>query len=539
MRERIDAQSSNSTRLVSVEAAGQQPVAADPHSPDRAQGKTSADCVTAGAGSKKASRAGGSDRLLTDLPISGEVAVGQVQPCGTLMARRWKNGAVLFFWRTTFKGKLIRVEIGLYSGTANRTWRVPTPEGTYSVAAAQARAAEIALEHTGALPIGGYPGLQEAKQRAVKDAADHEDRLSTQTLAVMLRLYSEEMLRLGRKSANEIRCALLRNVINASPLAQRPASQITDDDIATLLGPIYRAEHGRQANKVRAYLHAAYTMAIKARLDGDLPQSFKDLGVRNNPVSATPANGKYNRADKNPLSTVDMRTYWRSIADIGGLRGQALRLHLLCGAPRIEQFVEAKRSDLTATALVLWDGKGRPSAEKRRHVLPLMGKALEDVTAITTSGEFLFSTDGGRNRISNTTLSQWAIDAVGTAIDGFLLKRVRSGVETLLSSQSVSVEHRGHLQSHGVRGVQAKHYDDYEFFWEKADALAILHECLMSEKVPAPKRAPAGLAADSPPAPIKEPQEDRGQPHGDSRAAPSHRTAAHSKLRLVVSNSAK
>lgn len=87
---------------------------------------------------------------------------------------------------------------------------------------------------------------------------------------------------------------------------------------------------------------------------------------------------------------------------------------------------------------MLWDGKGRPGGEKRRHVLPLMGKALEDLRAIDKSGDFLLSTDGGKKHISNTTLSQWAVDAVGTTIDGFLMKRVRSGVETLLSPQSVA-----------------------------------------------------------------------------------------------------
>ncbi len=538
MRERFDARSSNSPFHACVEDAGQQPLTADPQSPDQAQGETSVDRLTAGDRSKKASRSGGSDRLLADMPLGGEVSVGQVQPCGTLMARRWKNGAVLFFWRATFKGKLIRVEIGLYSGTANRTWRVPTPEGAYSVAAAQARAAEIALEHSGALPIGGYPGLQEASKKALKDAADHQNRLSTKTLAAMLKLYWEELLRTGRKSANEVRCALLLNVIEASPLAERPASLITDDDIATLLGPIYRAGHGRQANKVRAYLHAAYAMAIKARLDGDLPQSFKDLGVRSNPVATTPANCKYNRADKNPLSTVDMRTYWRSIEGIGGLRGQALRLHLLCGAPRAEQFVEAKRADLLDSALVLWDGKGRPGGEKRRHVLPLRGRALDDLKAIEESGDYLFSTDGGKTHIASTTLSDWAVDALGaTAIDGFLMKRLRSGVETLLSSQSVPAEHRGHLQSHGVHGLQAKHYDDYEFFWEKVDALDILHECLMRENVPRPKRAPGSRAADLPPAPIEMHREGLGLLPTDTSKAPCRPTVTRHGLRLVVSNS--
>ena len=42
---------------------------------------------------------------------------------------------------------------------------------------------------------------------------------------------------------------------------------------------------------------------------------------------------------------------------------------------------------------------------------------------------------------------------------GFELKRIRSGIETLLVAQGVSREIRGHLQSHGLTGVQARYYD--------------------------------------------------------------------------------
>ena len=213
---------------------------------------------------------------------------------------------------------------------------------------------------------------------------------------------------------------------------------------------------------------------------------------------------------------------------------------MLCGAPRIEQFVEARRSNLMDNALVLWDGKGRPGGEKRRHVLPLRGRALGDLKAIDTTGDYLFSTDDGKTHVSGTTLSDWAVDALGSeSIDGLLMKRVRSGVETLLSSQSVPAEHRGYLQSHGVRGVQAKHYDAYEHFWEKVDALDVLHECLMSEEVPQPKRAPGSRAAGSLPAPIEKSQEGRGQLQTDTGTAPSQTIGTRPGLRLVVSNSGK
>ena len=58
-------------------------------------------------------------------------------------------------------------------------------------------------------------------------------------------------------------------------------------------------------------------------------------------------------------------------------------------------------------------------------------------------------------------------------------------METALASVKVSKEIRGHLQSHGLTGVQAKHYDGHDYEDEKREALQILFKMLDSEKLPA------------------------------------------------------
>jgi hypothetical protein len=72
------------------------------------------------------------------------------------------------------------------------------------------------------------------------------------------------------------------------------------------------------------------------------------------------------------------------------------------------------------------------------------------------------------------TLAGWAHDFVGDKIEGFKLKRIRSGVETLLAANGISREIRGHLQSHGLTGVQARHYDGHDYMPEKRKALEVL-----------------------------------------------------------------
>jgi hypothetical protein len=52
--------------------------------------------------------------------------------------------------------------------------------------------------------------------------------------------------------------------------------------------------------------------------------------------------------------------------------------------------------------------------------------------------------------------------------------RFTNRVETLLAENGVSREVRGHLQSHGLTGVQARHYDGHDYMPEKRQAIEIL-----------------------------------------------------------------
>ncbi|WP_143029207.1 integrase [Rhodoferax sp. OV413] len=427
---------------------------------------------------------------MAELVRGRDVNLQKVQPCGALMARKRSSGSVLFFWRTTYQGELVRLDVGIYSASANRAWKMPAEDGRYSVAAALFKASEYALEHVKALPAGGILGSRrravEEGLKAVAQAQADREALENHTLAHLSDLYWQWMRDKGRQTWNETKNALGVYVLS-NPLAKKPASQITDEDIADILRPIYGSKKGRQANKVRSYLHAAFALAAKARVNGKLVPAFKELNVRFNPVSTTLADQEFNGVDKNPLNVDEMRLYWLQIKEIPGKRGAALRLHLLSGAPRIAQFVRARWSELDDEGVTLWDTKGRPGSGARKHKLPMLLEAEDALSELTRVGPFLFSTNHGKTHISNTTLSNWAKEAAGEKIRAFTMKRVRSGVETLLSSLKVDEKHRGHLQSHGISGVQSKHYDAHDYLDEKYDALEVLYDALTRDEAPMPK----------------------------------------------------
>ncbi|OMS05159.1 hypothetical protein AQ736_06270 [Burkholderia pseudomallei] len=172
-----------------------------------------------------------------------------------------------------------------------------------------------------------------------------------------------------------------------------------------------------------------------------------------------------------------MRRYWR-IIDVPGEEAALLRLHLMLGGQRIEQFVRMRNEHVQDDLITLIDTKGRSGTSRPIHLprIPVIDEALKQ---LTPSGDFAISASPGRH-LSPTTARAWAKRVVGDQLDGFELKRIRSGVATLLAKLGVSSEIRNHLQSHNLTGVEHRHYNKYDFYKEKKAALERMHKFLVS-----------------------------------------------------------
>jgi hypothetical protein len=291
--------------------------------------------------------------------------------------------------------------------------------------------------------------------------------------------YCDWLKKQQKISHQDTRTLLKKHVVEAFPdLAATPAALVQKRQIVQVLRRLTGAGQDPTARKVRAGLRAAYACALKADDDPKLPESFLAFGVTANPVESTVAIKV--RAAKNPLSLAELRKYWRALKTEEGVRGASLRLHVLTGGQRIAQLLRAKVTDLDDTVLRLFDGKGKRE-QPREHLLPLTRHVRAELEALSTEG-YLFSTDGGKTHINSATLGEWAGEIAEKArIVGFQPKRIRSGVETALAAAKVSRQTRGQLQSHGLSGVQDKHYDAYDYLSEKRAAIEKLRRLLEEE----------------------------------------------------------
>jgi integrase len=385
----------------------------------------------------------------------------------SLALRVTPTGRKTYVFESRLNGATLRINIGTMSD-----WSI-------SDARAKAQTLKVMVD------AGTDPReVARDKQTAKAHAAAEKLEAGKYTLENLLTAYCDHQQAIGRKSHADARSIFNLHVVGAWPdVAKLPANTVTSEQVADMMRKVIQSGKGRTANKLRSYVRAAYQVAKASRSKASIPVAFKAFNVKSNPASDTEPDESANKADKNPLSGDELRMYWQGIKPIDGFPGALLRFHLLTGGQRLEQLVNLLTTDATADSITLYDGKGRPGKPARPHTVPLTDDAAVALMECQPSGQYALSTDGGATHVSAATLSEWAMQA-GAGIEGFQTKRIRSGVETLLASARISADHRGRLQSHGISGVQARHYDGHDYMDEKRHALETLFNLL--------KAAPAG-----------------------------------------------
>lgn len=420
----------------------------------------------------------------------------RVHPAGTLQARRNAMGITLFYWRCTINQRDFREPIGEFDPKCPPLAYEPTARG-YSVRAAAVEASRLAVLHKKHLGIGGLPGLRRQQaieaQQAASAAIEATQELAQKKLAAvkaeharavhhleaLLLAYANHLESLGRVSHANARSIFNRHVFEAFPdIAAKPASDVTTEEVARMMRRLFDQGKGRTANKLRSYVQAAYQVAKASRSKPSIPAAFLAFNIVNNPAADTSPDETANRADKHPLSLSELQLYWATLQKVDGIKGVALRLHLLMGGQRIAQLMRLLDQHVTDDHITIFDGKGRPGKPPRQHTLPLLNAARKELKACANNRPYRLSTNGGRTPIGTSSIGLWAVDAVDGQIPNFLLKRVRSGVETVLASAKIPREYRDRLQSHGISGVQAVHYNGYDYLDEKRESLEVLYKLL-------------------------------------------------------------
>lgn len=376
------------------------------------------------------------------------------------------SGSKTLFFQARFNGEVIRVTIVRYSGTAA------------SAEAGRKRAKQINADIAN--------GIDPRPEKKDAEAATFGD---------MLTGYSDLLEAKGKKSVRLVRNQIIADVQKAQPkLWKKRAAEIDLDDCIKIVAAVKDRGKLRQADKIRSYIRSAFTEAIKARGNVNAPAKLRHMNIKMNPARDMVKVEGSSQARARALSLAEFQAYWSHVKELPEPGRSIMMLHVLTGGQRIQQLVRATLHDVDrdTETLTLLDYKGRRT-EPRRHAIPLLPEANACIERITGAGEYVFTCDGGIRPINGKYISE-RVDKIRGAMDKakelegghFTPGTIRATIETRLAAKPyrVSSDVLAQLLSHGLGGVQARHYQHHTFHEEKLEALQMLYRMVEGKAEP-------------------------------------------------------
>ena len=298
----------------------------------------------------------------------------------------------------------------------------------------------------------------------------------------LMNAYVELLEAQGKVSARNVKNQVKADIQKAHPkLWKKPAAEIDLDDCMHIVGTVKDKGKFRQADKIRAYIRTAFSEAINSRGDVNMPASMRKLKLTFNPArDMRKVKGSSNAKDR-ALSVAEFRAYWKHVQELPAPKRELAMLHVITGGQRQKQLSRVTWGDVDrdAPSFVIWDGKGR-RAQPRRHSVPLLPLALELMDSITGSGPYVFSCNGGVSPVNDRYLPEIVSgicekmrEAGELEGEPFTAGTIRATIETRLMKRPhrVSSDVLGQLLSHGMGGIQQRHYQHDDFEDEKLEAL--------------------------------------------------------------------
>ncbi|MBH1833093.1 integrase family protein [Stenotrophomonas maltophilia] len=416
-------------------------------------------------------------RELTTSTIGAWLSDGGARGAGTLLARRTATTTLFYFRYVDGSGKRDTLPIGDLA--------------SMTLAQARQRALELSARYrAGERDIRSILDHEQAQNRRQRQQASEDE--TERTFGHLLEAYCDALEAAGKVSARDVRATLRLHVSRPWPaITALPVAQVTLEDLLEIVGRIVQLGHRRTAARVRSYIQSAFSAAIRARQDPSATPALRSLRVTTNPArDLLTVEGAANARDR-ALSLPELRAYWRRLETIEGGYGHALRFHLLTGGQRIEQLRRLTTADVDTEArtMRMLDPKGRRS-KARVHLLPLTDAAIELIEHMAPErlGDYIWTVTAGTTSVDPSALSKRLAGVVEAMLEAgelpggrFTLGDLRRTVETRLAAAGVSMEVRGQLQSHGLGGVQTRHYDRHDYVAEKLAALETLGRILVQE----------------------------------------------------------
>lgn len=319
--------------------------------------------------------------------------------------------------------------------------------------------------------LGRYPdlGLREARERyaaevrpvllAGKSPRHHVGAVSDATLERMFAGYVESMRARGRTSADEVERSLRAAAEYLGP--DRLAASVDAGDVSAYLASIYGRGSRVMADRMRAYLTAAWNWAIHAEHDytARVRQAW---GLTTNPAAAVGRDSGAGAPRDRVLSPTELRALWRAVEGPGFAPDTALAVRLLiaCGQ-RVRETLRMTAADLDLDAGIWRMPAAKTKGRSHAHVVPLPSIVIADLQGHRSFEQ----TSASINR----ALRRWSR---ASGVPDFQARDLRRTWKTQAAAAGIDRFTRDLIQQHARGDTGSLHYDRADYIPATREAMS-------------------------------------------------------------------
>lgn len=374
--------------------------------------------------------------------------------------------------RISEKGKKTFVLVARFPGSANPTRRAIGEYPVISLATARDEARRWQL-----LIRRGIDPKDELERERADNARKRVNTFSTVVEDYLKDIPSRQRNRHADQDAAEIRRELLDAERNK--WLNRPIVEITDADIAQLIGAIRDRPAPGMAYNVWGHIKAIFSWAM-------WPERRQGYGLIINPTQhLQPKHFKLSKTVSTRVLTDDeIKAYWKAAEATPYPLGPFYKLLLLTGQRKAE-VSDARWAEFDLNNRQLWTVPEERFKSGQSHLVPLSKDVISLLTAIERfegeeSGDCLFSTTKGQKPINGFSRAKADLDKKmleilreadpAAKLPEWVFHDVRRTVRTRLSALRVNADVAEMVIGHGKKGLR-RVYDQYEFEPEMREAL--------------------------------------------------------------------
>jgi integrase len=324
----------------------------------------------------------------------------------------------------------------------------------------------------------------ERREAARHDTPESDEGRPATTFGALMETYLKDLESAGKASAGDVANTVENHITPHVEIWRKSAADVSLDDCLEILEPLTTTGKLTTARKVRAYIRRAYALALRSRTSAQA-SAYRQFGIVHNPAADVATIEGASKPRERNLSLLELRALWKRINLPDEPIGPLLRAYLLLGGQRLAQLRRATIKDIADQQLTLWDSKGKRT-HPRRHVVPILPEAQEAIDEMRGAqlGPYLFTFTHGESPADTTRagklIKRLSADmlSIGELTAPFSLGDLRRTVETRLAAAGLHSDTLAQLQSHGLSGVQWRHYNRHDYHEEKLSALKILRDLI-------------------------------------------------------------